>query len=157
MAYNEISHSRQNICKLLADMKENLSQLVDRRLRELGISKSDLAATTGLSRAYITDIANGTGNTQSGQYRPSPNVVAKLAKALEIDEAEILIAIGYQSGLEKDESHEIFEGVSISFQEAAKVSKKEQEQIRDAVKLIIKGVKPDVKEKEKKSSTGIGF
>ena len=78
-------------------MSENLSQLIQRRIKELNIRKAEIARRTGLSRTYITDISNGTGNTQSGEYRPPPETVTKLAKALEISEAEVTNAIGYAS------------------------------------------------------------
>ena len=76
-------------------MKDNLSKLVSRRINELGTTKAAIAKKAGLSRTYITDIANGTANTQSGQYRPKPEIVSALAKALELSESEILTAIGY--------------------------------------------------------------
>lgn len=98
LAYKKISHSGLDFCKLLANVKqENLTELVQRRLKELGLKKSHLAEKTGLSRTYITDIANGTGNTQSGQYRPSPEVISSLSKHLQVSEIEILNAIGYSS------------------------------------------------------------
>lgn len=95
LAYNKVSQSEQKTCKLSANVKENLSQLVQRRIKELGISKAEIARRTGLSRTYITDIANSTGNTQSGQYNLTPETVAKFSKALEITEAEILEAMSY--------------------------------------------------------------
>lgn len=97
IADNKIRYSEQNICKLLATVKENLSDLIQRRLKELKIKKAELARRTGLSRTYITDLANGTGNTQSGQYNLSPDSVTKLSKALEVTEAEILEAMNYLS------------------------------------------------------------
>lgn len=95
IAYNKISTSELNICKLLATVKENLSTLIQRRIRELGTTKAEVARQSGLSRTYITDLANGTGNTQSGQYNLSPESVSALAKALEITEAEILEVMNY--------------------------------------------------------------
>lgn len=96
-AYNNFSHSLLFSCKVIANL-ENLSQLISRRLNETGLSKSDLAKLIGKSRAYVTDLANGTAATQSGQYRPSPEVMASLAKHLEISENEILNAAGYNTG-----------------------------------------------------------
>lgn len=95
IAYNKISYSGHDFCKLLANVKENLSQLVQRRLKELGASKAEIARQTGLSRTYITDIANNTGNTQSGQYNLTPGTVGKLSKALVVSESEILEAMSY--------------------------------------------------------------
>lgn len=100
VADNKISNSGHNFCKLLATVKENLSSLIQRRIKELNTSKAEVARKTGLSRTYITDLANGTGNTQSGQYNLSPETVGKLSKALEISEAEILSAMNYLTSKE---------------------------------------------------------
>ena len=91
----KVSHSGHKICKLSANVSENLSQLFQRRIKELNIRKAEVARRSGLSRTYITDIANGTANTQSGEYRPTPETVTKLAKALEVTETEMANAIGY--------------------------------------------------------------
>lgn len=97
-ADKKVSHSEHKICKLSANVPENLSQLFQRRINELNIRKAEVARRSGLSRTYITDIANGTANTQSGEYRPTPETVSKLAKALEVPESEIANAIGYSAG-----------------------------------------------------------
>jgi transcriptional regulator with XRE-family HTH domain len=110
IAYNKISNGGQNFCKLLATVSENLSALVQRRLKELKISKAELARKTGLSRTYITDIANATGNTQSGQYRPSPETLEKLAKHLEVSSEEILNSIGYETSDDELVADGLFSG-----------------------------------------------
>ncbi len=101
IAYNKNSNSGQNPSRLIATVSEKLSELVARRLKELKISKAELARLTGLSRTYITDIANATANTQNGQYRPSPEVAEKLAKYLKVSIEEITGSIGY-AGTDKD-------------------------------------------------------
>lgn len=73
-----------------------LAELIQKRLDDLGISKAELARLIGVSRSYVVNMANQTGNTQSGQYRPSPEVVQKLVKHLQVSEDEILLAIGYK-------------------------------------------------------------
>lgn len=122
-AYNKVSHSEPYFCKLVADMKENLSQLVARRIRELGLKKSELAKQVGVSRTYITDLANGTGNTQSGQYRPRPEIIEKLAKFLEVEINEILNSIGYAS---PNTTPEIPESVKNAFAREGRLTEKDQ-------------------------------
>lgn len=83
------------MCILVDNVKETLSQLVQRRLKELNTSKAAVARKVGVSRSYIGNIANETAPTQSGQYNLSPDTVSGLAKALEINESEILEAMNY--------------------------------------------------------------
>ena len=96
-ADRDFSYALLSSCKLLLNL-ENLSQLITRRLKELDLSKSDLAKRIGKSRAYVTDLANATANTPSGQYRPSPEVLSSLAKNLKVSELEILRAAGFGTG-----------------------------------------------------------
>lgn len=97
VADNKISNSRQNFCKLLANViQETLASLIQRRLKELDIKKAELARRTGLSRTYITDLANKTGNTQSGTYNLPPETVSKLAKGLEVSSSVVSAALGYE-------------------------------------------------------------
>lgn len=92
--YKKTSLPLQSFGKVISGM-ESTSDLIQRRLSELGIKKSDLAKKAKVSRAYIGDLANGTAKTQSGSYRPSPEIVARLVKALEITESEFLRTLGY--------------------------------------------------------------
>lgn len=97
LPYNKFSPALLFPCKVVANL-ENLSQLISRRLSEVGMSKSELAKRIGKSRAYVTDLANGTASTQSGQYRPKPEVLAALAKHLQVPEVDVLNAAGYNAG-----------------------------------------------------------
>ncbi len=95
LLYRKRGRALQNSCKVLPYVSETISELIQRRIRELGISKSALAERVGVSRAYIGDLANGTAKTRSGFYRPKPEIVKKLAESLEVSEIEILNALGY--------------------------------------------------------------
>ena len=95
--YNKETNRIQKNRILLVNVKENLSQLVGRRIKELGITKSELARRTGLSRAYIGNIVNQSAPTQSGQYDPSPEVIAKFVIHLQVSEDEMLTALGYKT------------------------------------------------------------
>lgn len=99
--YKKETTKIQKKCILIVNVKEKLSDLVSRRLRELDLKKADLAKLTGLSRSYIGNMANGTAPTESGQYEPSPDAVEALAKYLQISEDEILNAIGYANNTPK--------------------------------------------------------
>lgn len=145
-------NSLQKICKVLLNKMDNelLSELVSRRLSELRMSKSELARRLGLSRAYITDLANGTANTQSGQYSPSPEVIEGLAKHLQIDQSEILKAMGYTPTELDSEAYDILDLVRIQFVGGGKnISKKEQEKILEHVRIIAQGVLADEEKKKK--------
>lgn len=79
------------------DVKETLSQLVRRRVKELGITNAELARRAGLSRSYIGNIVNETAPTKSGQYHLSPESLSKVAKALDVTQTEILASLDYLS------------------------------------------------------------
>ena len=85
--------------KVLPEMSETLGQLIQRRMKDLGIpSKAELARRLGISSAYAGDLANDTGKTKDGIYTPGSELIAKLSKVLEVTEIEILTAIGLTSG-----------------------------------------------------------
>lgn len=94
------------------NVREKLSELVGRRIRELGINNAELARRSGLTRGYIGNIVNDTAPTQSGNYNLSPDSVGKLAKALEISEAEILAAMKYLSDPTADVPKPILEALA---------------------------------------------
>lgn len=77
-------------------MVETLGQLIQRRLTDLGMRKSELARSLGVSATYVGDLANDTARTtKSGRYTPSPEMARKLARVLEVRLEEVLAAIGY--------------------------------------------------------------
>ncbi len=92
--YTNTSQTLQINCKVGLYM-ESLSELLQRRMTELDLNKSKLAEMVGVSRAYIGDLANGTAKTKSGIYRPKPEIIAGLAKALKVSESEILNSLGH--------------------------------------------------------------
>jgi transcriptional regulator with XRE-family HTH domain len=94
--YTNYNTDLQFPCKLPAYMAiEPLSDLIQRRLRDLNMSKSELAEKIGRTRAYVGTLANGTAANRSGQTIPSPDVVEKLAIHLKVSRDQILTAIGY--------------------------------------------------------------
>lgn len=93
--YKKEPNRIQKKCILVVNVQEKLSELVGRRIRELGLKNADIARLSGLSRSYIGNIVNETAPTQSGQYNLSPKSVSALAKALQISEIEIVNAMGY--------------------------------------------------------------
>lgn len=162
MADKIVSYSEQNFCKLIATVKENVSDLIQRRLKELNIKKSELARRTGFSRTYITDLANGTGNTQSGQYNLPPETVNKLAKALEIADTEILSAMNYlpgkSSAIRKPTNPaEFFEildemGLEINLDGGLKtVASLDEDDLQDLLDSIVATAQAKAKRKDKKA------
>ena len=85
-----------NVSKVLPEMKETLGELIQRRMKDVGIpSKAELARRLGISSAYAGDLANDTGKTKEGTYMPSPELTSKLIEVLKVSENEVLSAIGY--------------------------------------------------------------
>jgi transcriptional regulator with XRE-family HTH domain len=65
-----------------------LGDTVRRRRREAEWTQEELARATGLKRAYISEIENGLAT-------PSLDAIRKLADALRLSAADLLIAGGY--------------------------------------------------------------
>lgn len=95
--YKKTAARIQNKSILLDDVKEKLSELVSRRLNELGLRKAEAARIAGISRSYFGNIANGTAPTPSGEYNLSPEAVSGLSRALQVSESDILEAMNYLS------------------------------------------------------------
>lgn len=98
--YNKESNRILPVRILLVNMqeREDLSALVQRRIRELGLSNSEVARRAKLSRSYIGNIVNRTAPTQSGQYNLSPEAAHNLAAAIEVSDIEFLSAMKYLAG-----------------------------------------------------------
>ena len=65
------------------DVKSELADNVKSCRNRLGLSQEDLADAAGLHRTYISGIERGIRN-------PSISIVAKLAKALGVEPADLL-------------------------------------------------------------------
>lgn len=138
LADNKIAYSGHLFCKLSANVsKETLSTLIQRRLTELNIKKAELARRSGFSRTYITDLANETGNTQSGSYNLPPDTVTKLAKALEVDEIEILNSMGYDAKEEKDSEK------AALLRSLEEISSEEKPRLYRQIRALIKAAKEE--------------
>jgi transcriptional regulator with XRE-family HTH domain len=142
--YNLIQNQAQTYgCfgKVLPDMPETLGELIQRRMKDLQIpSKAELARRLGISPAYAGDLANDTGKTKDGSYKPSPELVSKLSRELKVSEIEILNSIGYVSGENASDSIELLEGVRVTFQ-GKKFTKAEQEELLNAMRLVAAGAR----------------
>ncbi|MCX7997337.1 MAG: helix-turn-helix transcriptional regulator [Leptospiraceae bacterium] len=128
-----------------------LSELIQKRLKELNISKAELARRVNVSRAYIGDLANGTARTKSGNYILSPEVTKRLADALHVPVEQVLSAMGYDVNCIRDLNgifiHNLngaivydLNGIKVQFDQK-KFSKAEQEKILDILRLLIRGLK----------------
>lgn len=94
-------------CKLIAKMEETLGSLISKRLKELDLSKAALAKKVGVSRAYITDLANESAKNQKGKYAPTIEVIQKLSKHLNLTEERLLKALGYNVKIYPDKINEL--------------------------------------------------
>jgi Helix-turn-helix. len=138
--YNKTSYALQAFCKVSLNV-ETISELLQRRLKDLKMSKAALAQKVGVSRTYIGDLTNRTAKTKSGFYRPNPEIVTKLAKALQVTEIEILNAIGYSQPSETEsESIEVLDGVTVQLQKK-KLTKAEREELLEAMRIVAAGVR----------------
>ena len=65
-------------------MSNPLAQALKRFRNDIGMSQADLARTTGLSRAYLSELESGLGK------RPSGEVLMRIADALGVTIADLL-------------------------------------------------------------------
>lgn len=137
--YKQSTNREQNISILLVNV-EKLSELLSRRLKELKLSNADLARLTGLSRSYIGNMVNETAPTQSGQYQPSPDVVAKLSQHLKVTEAEILNSVGFNIKIEVNDSP-FFKAVRGELNGSDSWEQERKELFLTMIKTIVSGLK----------------
>jgi hypothetical protein len=131
-----------SFAKVLPNMRETLGELIQRRMKDLGIrSNSQLAKMIGVSSAYAGDLINDKGKTQSGTYKPGPEVVVSLAKVLEIEISDILTATGYTDGLDPKQArevHDLMAKVKVTFLDDT-FSQHEKDAILDMMRTLIAG------------------
>lgn len=70
-------------------MTTELGTIVRARREALGLTTRQLGALAGISGAYVSQIENGKVDI------PSPEVLGPLARALGVEEQELLRAVGY--------------------------------------------------------------
>jgi len=110
------------------------------------LSQDGLADLVGVDRQTIYRLEN----VLSGTKRET---VIAIAAALKAEESVALNKAGFstQNGEDTD-SHDILEGVTVQFNRNSKITKKGQEKILDAVRLIVTGVKTEEEKKSELSS-----
>lgn len=119
--------------KLLPEMVEKLGDLIQRRMNEVGIkNKSELARLIGKSAAYAGDLINNTAKTKKGFYTPSKETIKALAKALQVDETEILTAMNYLPENSKDKTDGLFAGIERIPEELQPIAKRQIRAIIDS-------------------------
>lgn len=118
---------------------ETPSELISRRLAELGMSKSDLAKAVGVSRAYIGMLANATAKSRVGFHRPKPEILAKLASALQVSESELLASMGY--GVDAGADGLDLDGVEIRFGRESDLTDDEQKRLVETVRVVLSGLR----------------
>jgi transcriptional regulator with XRE-family HTH domain len=150
--YNESTNEIQNESILLVDVKETLSQLIRRRAKELKLTNAELARRAGLSRSYIGNIINQTAPTKSGQYVLSPDAVDRLAKALEINQTDILETMDYLSDLSERTYIDVSPDVRISVLKK-ELSPDDADEIRSAFQIAYQIALQRIEDKRNKAET----
>lgn len=67
----------------MASLKETFGDRVRDRRREMNLNQSDLAKLIDTTQSTISDI-------EKGQHAPTLDTVARIAKALKVDAADLL-------------------------------------------------------------------
>ncbi len=68
---------------------ETLGSIIKRRRLAMGLTQRELAELVGISHTYIYQLEKGRNDI------PSPDVMARLAKTIDISEVRLLRAVGY--------------------------------------------------------------
>jgi transcriptional regulator with XRE-family HTH domain len=98
------------------------------------LSQDGLAGKVDMERQQIYRIENGISGTKQ-------ETILRIAKVLEADENEALTLLaGIEPQNEAADSHDILDKVQIVFQDGNKLTKKQQQEILDAARLIARGV-----------------
>lgn len=89
---------------------QNLGTIVRRQRNRLGLTLVGLAAESGVSPSHL-------GRIENAQRYPSPNVLRKIAKPLDLDENELFSLAGYLPGEQPKapdmEKHRLLEELDI--------------------------------------------
>ncbi len=113
---------------------KQLGSWVKKHREKMNYSQEVAAEKAGISRYQWIRIENG----QSGTKRET---ILAIAKELKADETEALTLLaGLEPQNAPEDSHEIYEGVTINFQDGKRLSKKKQQELLDAARLVARGV-----------------
>lgn len=116
------------------------------QIKKAGLSNAEVARRTGLSPTYIGNLVRDhSPNTKKGKGRPSEFTVEKIAKAVNGNLNTALTAAGFVPKNEALISHEIFQGITVTFQNV-QLPKIAQEDILKAMRLIARGAIEEHKE-----------
>lgn len=80
------------------DMPTELGEFIERRRKVIGLKQYQVAERAGMSRQHLNNYVNGKNAI------PPPDVLARIAAALEVTEAELLHAVGYMQDSEMTEA-----------------------------------------------------
>lgn len=131
-----------NHAKLFVDVM-TFGEWLRQQIKSKGLSNAEVARRAKVSPTYIGNLVRDfSPNTKDGKGRPSEEVVADIAKAVGGDINEARLAAGYapENG-SNDDSHDVLDGVKIIFQDGKGLTKKQQQEILEAARLIARGVK----------------
>lgn len=74
---------------------ETIGQLTRRRRNELKMTQLDLAEATGMSQRWVSDLEG------DGVKNPKPDTLNRLARALDLNVADFVVAIGHTAQAEE--------------------------------------------------------
>ena len=118
------------------------------QITEKNLSNAEVARRAKVSPTYIGNLVRDfSPNTKDGKGRPSEDVVAAIVKAVSGDLDEARLAAGYApENTSTGETHDILEGVTVSFDRKARLTKTEQQRILDAMRMVAAGAKVQAEE-----------
>lgn len=123
--------------KFSADIRKEFGRWMQNQREERGLSQKFVAGKIGITETQLSRIENGKSGTER-------DTVIFWAQAVGIDENDALRQYKPENGTNSD-SHDILDGVQLIFHGGSKgLSKKKQQEILDAARIVARGVMASV-------------
>ena len=120
--------------KFSADIKEEFGRWMQAERESKGIMQKFVADKINITVTQLSRIENGKSGTER-------DTVILWARAVGVDENEALRRFKPENS--NEETHDVLDGVKIIFQDGKGLTKKQQQEILNAARLIAKGVIAD--------------
>lgn len=135
--------------KLFVDVM-TFGEWLRQQINEQKLSNAEVARRAKVSPTYIGNLVRDfSPNKKDGKGRPSEDVVEEIAKAVGGNLDDARLAAGYAPQDISQDAHEIAAGIQIIFQNGAKLTKKQKEEIRQTAAVIARGVMASGSDAEK--------
>lgn len=123
---------------------ETFARWMSKRRSELGITLDVLQERTGIKKQHLSVLERAAPHSLTGKpVIPKRMTVEKIARGLESAIHIALDAAGYRTENGSSDTHEIAEGVRITFEgiQSLKIPQREKDRIIETARLLLAGAK----------------